>query len=55
VRLWELVTGWLEFPGLYELQRPKGDVERTSITEAFAPYLAAREWRSVQSGVKEVL
>ncbi len=23
VRLWEHVTGWLEFPHLYELQRPK--------------------------------
>ena len=23
VRLWELVTGWLEFPHLYEMQRPK--------------------------------
>jgi 2-hydroxychromene-2-carboxylate isomerase len=55
LRLWELVTGWLDFPGLYELQRPKGAVDRTSITEAFAPYLAAREWHSVQTGVKEVL
>ena len=23
LRLWELVTGWLEFPGVYELQRLK--------------------------------
>ena len=23
LRLWDLVTGWLEFPHLYELQRPK--------------------------------
>ncbi len=26
LRLWDLVTGWLEFPAVYELQRPKQTV-----------------------------
>ncbi len=48
LRLWELVTGWLEFPAVYELQRPKQAADIMSIASAFAPYLAARDWRSVQ-------
>jgi len=48
LRLWDLVTGWLEFPALYELQRPKQRTDLASIAAAFAPYLAARDWQSVQ-------
>ena len=48
LRLWELVTGWLEFPSVYELQRPKQTADVAAITAAFAPYLAARDWQSVQ-------
>jgi len=48
LRLWDLVTGWLDFPTLYELQRPKRPEDLAAIATAFAPYLAAREWRSVQ-------
>jgi 2-hydroxychromene-2-carboxylate isomerase len=48
LRLWELVTGWLEFPTVYELQRPKGPGDIASIAAAFAPYLEARDWQSVQ-------
>ena len=48
LRLWELVTGWLEFPTVYELQRPKQAADLASIAAAFAPYLAARDWQSVQ-------
>jgi 2-hydroxychromene-2-carboxylate isomerase len=48
LRLWELVTGWLDFPTVYELQRPKGPGDIASIAAAFAPYLAARDWQSVQ-------
>jgi 2-hydroxychromene-2-carboxylate isomerase len=46
--LWELVTGWLEFPHLYELQRPKSRTDIDAIVKAFAPYLEARDWFSVQ-------
>ena len=47
VRLWELVTGWLEFPHLYELQRPKGASDIDAIATAFCalprgPRLALR-------------
>jgi 2-hydroxychromene-2-carboxylate isomerase len=48
LRLWELVTGWLAFPTVYELQRPKTAADIASIADAFSPYLAARDWRSVQ-------
>jgi len=48
VRLWDLVTGWLEFPNLYELQRPKAAGDIDAIASAFAPYLEARDWLSVQ-------
>ncbi len=42
VRLWDLVTGWLEFPHVYEVQRPKGPADIDAIVTAFAPYLEAR-------------
>ena len=48
LRLWELVTGWLEFPRLYEVQRPKSRTDIDAIVEAFSPYLEARDWFSVQ-------
>jgi 2-hydroxychromene-2-carboxylate isomerase len=48
VRLWDLVTGWLRYPHLYELQRPKQRSDIASIATAFQPYLAARDWKSVQ-------
>jgi 2-hydroxychromene-2-carboxylate isomerase len=48
VRLWDHVTGWLEFPHLYELQRPKSTADIDTIVAAFTPYLEARDWFSVQ-------
>jgi hypothetical protein len=48
VRLWEHVTGWLEFPHVYELQRPKSRADIDTITTAFASYLEARDWFSVE-------
>jgi 2-hydroxychromene-2-carboxylate isomerase len=48
VRLWEHVIGWLEFPHLYELQRPKQRADLEAITAAFAPYLEARDWVTIQ-------
>lgn len=50
LRLWELVTGALDFPHLYELQRPKGDADLRAITEALRPYLAGRDWVSIDRG-----
>jgi 2-hydroxychromene-2-carboxylate isomerase len=51
LRLWELVTGWLEFPALYEMRRPKTDWDWQQIGERFAPYLAARDWPTIQREV----
>jgi hypothetical protein len=49
-RLWQAVTAWLEFPHLYELQRPKSAADLEHIAGAFAPYLRARDWVSVDRG-----
>jgi predicted DsbA family dithiol-disulfide isomerase len=46
-RLWELVVGWLEFPHLFELQRPKTPADLASVAEVFRPYIEAREWNTV--------
>jgi 2-hydroxychromene-2-carboxylate isomerase len=48
-RLWELVTGWVEFPHLFELQRPKRREDLRAIGEVFRPYLEARDWTTVQN------
>ena len=50
VRLWEIVTSWLEFPHLYEIQRPKAPLDLELIAEAFEPYLQARDWVSINRG-----
>lgn len=50
VRLWEVVTGALEFPDLYELQRPKGPAEQERINRALRPYLSGRDWVSINRG-----
>ncbi|GAA2119000.1 DsbA family oxidoreductase [Actinomadura napierensis] len=50
VRLWDVVTGMLEFPDLYEIQRPKGAAERQRIHRALQPYLAGRDWVSIDRG-----
>ncbi len=48
LRLWALVTGWLEFPHVYEVQRPKRAEDIDAIATAFSSYLEARDWFSVQ-------
>ena len=50
MRLWEAVTAWLEFPHLFELQRPKSTTDHIAITHAFEPYLNARDWVSINRG-----
>ncbi|WP_199433704.1 mycothiol-dependent nitroreductase Rv2466c family protein [Qaidamihabitans albus] len=50
VRLWELVTGMLAFPHVYELQRPKTERDEHAIAGALAPYLRGRDWVSVDKG-----
>jgi 2-hydroxychromene-2-carboxylate isomerase len=48
VRLWDLTTGWLEFPHVYEVQRPKSAADIDAIATAFSSYLEARDWFSVE-------
>ncbi len=48
VRLWELVTAWLEFPRVYEVQRPKAPADIDAIGRAFTPYLEARDWGTIE-------
>jgi 2-hydroxychromene-2-carboxylate isomerase len=48
VRLWRLLTGWLEFPALYEVQRPKSQDDLHAIATTFRPYLEARDWITIQ-------
>jgi 2-hydroxychromene-2-carboxylate isomerase len=50
-RLWDLVAGWSDFPHLYELRRPKTAADWDHIGATFAPYLAARDWRTIQRPV----
>ncbi len=50
-RLWDLVAGWSEYPHLYELRRPKTSADWAQIEGVFAPYLTARDWRTVSHPV----
>ena len=54
VDLWHLTTAWLEFPHLYELQRPKSRTEVLEIADTLQPYLAGRDWESIDRGRKIV-
>jgi len=49
VRLWDLTVGWLEFPRVYEVQRPKSAADIDVIATAFSSYLNARDWFSIQN------
>ena len=48
VELWHAVTAWLQFPHLFELQRPKRPADIEAIAEQFTPYFEARDWVSIQ-------
>jgi 2-hydroxychromene-2-carboxylate isomerase len=49
-RLWGVVSGWLDFPHLYELQRPKSGRDQADIAAALRPYLEGRDWVSINRG-----
>jgi 2-hydroxychromene-2-carboxylate isomerase len=50
VRLWEATIALLEFPHVYETQRPKTPSNRKDILETLSPYLPARDWASIDRG-----
>jgi len=49
LHLWDLVLGWREFPRLYEMRHPKTADDMSHIAESFSPYLAARDWKTIQN------
>ncbi len=49
-KLWSAVTAWVEFPHLYEIQRPKTQRDQELIADTFRPYLEARDWVSINRG-----
>lgn len=53
VELWNLTTGWLKFPHVYEIQRPKADADQKAIHQTLEPYLRGRDWISINRG-KEI-
>lgn len=50
LRLWDLVIGMLEFPNVFELQRPKGEREANAIAQSLEPYVRGRDWISINRG-----
>lgn len=47
--LWDLMLAYSRFPGMFEMKTPKTDADLATIGEAFSPYLAARQWRTVEN------
>lgn len=50
LRLWDLVTSMLEFPNVYEIQRPKSATDERAIHETLRPFLNGRDWVSINRG-----
>jgi 2-hydroxychromene-2-carboxylate isomerase len=50
LRLWNATVAWLEFPYLFEIQRPKNAEHAGVIADRFRPYLEARDWVSINRG-----
>lgn len=48
--LWNVVTGMAELPHVYELQRPKTTADADLIGQSLRPYLAGRDWVSINRG-----
>ena len=50
LQLWDAVCSWLQFPYLFELQRPKNGEHQATIVDRLRPYLDARDWVSIDRG-----
>jgi 2-hydroxychromene-2-carboxylate isomerase len=46
--LWRLTLTYARFPGLFELKTPKTSAHQLAIADAFTPYLAGRQWETIQ-------
>ena len=49
LQLWEVLVGYSRIAGLYEIKTPKTAADQQIIATAFTPYLAGREWQSIQT------
>ncbi len=49
VAMFEALLAFHRFPGLFELKHPKLDADVVAVAAAFAPYLAARDWRTIEN------
>ena len=47
--LWDLTVAYAKVPGLFELKTPKTSADMRTIGAAFAPYLGAREWQTIEN------
>ncbi len=47
--LWDLCVAYIRIDGLYEIKTPKTSVDLDAIATAFAPYLSAREWSTIET------
>jgi predicted DsbA family dithiol-disulfide isomerase len=50
VALWKALTAILEFPEVYEINRPKGLADQREIASALEVYLGTRDWISIDRG-----
>ena len=50
LKLWDVVTGMAELPHVYELQRPKSVADAEFIGQSLRPYIAGRDWVSINRG-----
>jgi predicted DsbA family dithiol-disulfide isomerase len=49
IALWDLTVAYAKVPGLFELKTPKLPSDLHTIGTAFAPYLGAREWQTIEN------
>ena len=49
LRLWDMCNAYSEIDGLFELKTPKTHSDLRMIAREFEPYLAARQWTTIQN------
>jgi predicted DsbA family dithiol-disulfide isomerase len=49
LRLWDLCSTYSEIDGLFELKTPKTTSDLRMIAHQFEPYLAARQWTTIEN------
>jgi len=49
VAMFDAMVAFHRFPGLFELKHPKLNADVVTVAATFAPYLAARDWRTIEN------